>query len=607
MKKLFYSLFALAMTAMTFTACEDVPAPYDLPTENKGGEPGESVEPTGTGTEADPFNIAAINSYTKNLASGEKSTENLYFKGKVVSIKENFDYVNDKGQKFGNATFYISDDGTAKDQFYCYRVKYLGNKTYTSGTLLNVGDEVIICGIVTNYNSTLETDANNAYVYSLNGETGGGGDEPATTYGSADNPITVAKALEYINALADNGQSQEYAYVKGKIVKIETTDENIAKYKNIDYIISDDGTDKNTVKVFRGKNLNNTDFTKAGEINVGDEVVVYGQFLKYVNNGTTTPELAQGNYLISVKAGGGGGGGQTGTMGTKDNPITVAKALEYINALADNGKTDEYAYVKGKIAKIQTTDENIAKYKNIDYLISDDGTENNTVKVFRGKNLNNTDFTKAGEINVGDEVVVYGQLLKYVSNGVTTPEINQGNYLVSLNGGGSGGGGGSETETGDNGDFEKWADGAPTNWKTASSAGNATLEQSTVAHGGSYSVKVGGTSSSNKRLGYKEMKLKAGEYTLKFYAKAADTEAAVCPGYVPVTDGSVGSYVYQKGSDGKSLYTNVSNNGWTEVTFTFTLTDDGTYCIVIMNSKSPGKDVLIDDVTLTTGSTKVIK
>ena len=98
MKKLFYSLFALAMTAMTFTACEDVPAPYDLPTENKGGEPGESVEPTGTGTEADPFNIAAINSYTKNLASGEKSTENLYFKGKVVSIKENFGYVNDKGQ-----------------------------------------------------------------------------------------------------------------------------------------------------------------------------------------------------------------------------------------------------------------------------------------------------------------------------------------------------------------------------------------------------------------------------------------------------------------------------------------------------------------------------
>ena len=36
MKKLFYSLFALAMTAMTLTSCEDVPAPYDYPGSNPG-------------------------------------------------------------------------------------------------------------------------------------------------------------------------------------------------------------------------------------------------------------------------------------------------------------------------------------------------------------------------------------------------------------------------------------------------------------------------------------------------------------------------------------------------------------------------------------------
>ena len=34
MKKLFYSLFMMALTAMTFTSCEDVPMPYDDP--NKG-------------------------------------------------------------------------------------------------------------------------------------------------------------------------------------------------------------------------------------------------------------------------------------------------------------------------------------------------------------------------------------------------------------------------------------------------------------------------------------------------------------------------------------------------------------------------------------------
>ena len=182
-----------------------------------------------------------------------------------------------------------------------------------------------------------------------------------------------------------------------------------------------------------------------------------------------------------------------------------------------------------------------------------------------------------------------------------TPELAQGNYLISINGGGSSGGD-SDAETGDNGNFETWADGAPTNWKTASSAGNATLSQSNTAHGGVYSVKVGGTSSSNKRLGYKELKLKAGKYTLKFYARAdSDKGAAVRPGYVPVTDGTVGSYVYREG------YTDVNNNGWTEITHEFTLDADGTYSIVIMNSKNPGGDVLIDDVTLTTGNKQVIK
>ena len=69
-----------------------------------------------------------------------------------------------------------------------------------------------------------------------------------------------------------------------------------------------------------------------------------------------------------------------------------------------------------------------------------------------------------------------------------------------------------------NGDFESWTGGLPDNWKTTTSAGNATLSQSTDAHGGQYYVKVA-TASTNKRLGYKEITLKAGTYTMQFYAK----------------------------------------------------------------------------------------
>lgn len=37
MKKIIYSLLVLAMSAFTFSSCEDVPAPYDMPTK-----PGDS-------------------------------------------------------------------------------------------------------------------------------------------------------------------------------------------------------------------------------------------------------------------------------------------------------------------------------------------------------------------------------------------------------------------------------------------------------------------------------------------------------------------------------------------------------------------------------------
>ena len=145
-----------------------------------------------------------------------------------------------------------------------------------------------------------------------------------------------------------------------------------------------------------------------------------------------------------------------------------------------------------------------------------------------------------------------------------------------------------------NGDFENWTGGKPNNWTTASTAGNATLSQSTDAHGGKYSVEVTGTSSANKRLGYREMTLPAGTYTMKFYTKAATTSGgSVRPGYVPVTDGKVGSYVYGD-------YTNdLTQSSWVLVTHEFTLNEETTLCLVVMNSKKPGANVLIDDFTLT--------
>ena len=60
MKKIFYSMMALAMTATVFTSCENVPAPYSVNFEENNNNTNTPTTPaSGTGVEADPFNVAA--------------------------------------------------------------------------------------------------------------------------------------------------------------------------------------------------------------------------------------------------------------------------------------------------------------------------------------------------------------------------------------------------------------------------------------------------------------------------------------------------------------------------------------------------------------------
>ena len=431
MKRLANYLIALALMAFTFTSCEDVPNPFGQILPPNGGGDEEVFVAEGNGTLADPYNVQGVLEYVTALGADVQSDKEVYVKGYVITIKEQF------SSQYGNAQFTMSDSKEGGNTFTFYRGLYLGNQKWVDGNAtLSEGDEVIVCGKVVNYKGTTpETVQNAAYVYSLNGKTEDGGNTPtpSETLGTKDAPLTVAQALEQINALADGGTTDKDAYVTGKITKIKTSDENIAKYKNIDYIISD-GT--NELTVFRGKNIDNTDFTEAGQINVGDEVVVFGKLTKYVNNGATTPEVAQGNYIVKLTKGSGGGDTPTPTgKGSVDNPYNITEALAAINALADNGYSDSEVYVKGKVVKVTTNQTNFEKYGNLNYLISEDGTDNgSTITVYSGDGLKGAKFTGIDALKQGDEVVVYGKLQKYVKNDNVTPEIAKGNYLYSLNG-----------------------------------------------------------------------------------------------------------------------------------------------------------------------------
>ena len=424
MKKILRSMLAMMIATFTLASCSDVPSPYGLFTS--GDEELEGA--TGTGTLDDPFNVPGVLNYIKTLPAGTQS-DVVYVKGIVSALVDGQNY--DAG--FGNGTFFISADGNAKNQFEVYRALYLENQSYVDGPIANLGDEVIICGKVTMHGSTPETVDKDAYLYSINGTT----HYDARIFGTAEEPLSVADALTIINGL-ENGETIGKGYVKGIVCQAPS---NISAGK-LTYYISDDGKSSNSLQVYKGLGLNQAKFSAVSDLAVGDEVVIFGPMTRYSNG---NPELNDGNYLISLKKGE-GGGGEEETIGTKDSPKTVAEAITLINALGDKETSQQKAYVKGKVVKVTTNQTNFEKYGNLNYLISENGEDANTITVYSGDGLKGEKFSGIDALKQGDEVVVYGKLQKYVKNDNVTPEIAKGNYLYSLNGKTEpGGGGGGET------------------------------------------------------------------------------------------------------------------------------------------------------------------
>jgi hypothetical protein len=155
--------------------------------EGQSGGPDEpELDPKGTGTLEDPFNADGAAAYIK--ANGDKeSTDDVYVKGKISSVKNTFD------AEHGTAIFNISEDGSATaTQFTAYSVLYLGNRNWEDGDAqIKVGDEVVLCGKVTNFNGTYETSSKKAYIYSLNGKTS---IEQSAAFGVEKTEITVGAA-----------------------------------------------------------------------------------------------------------------------------------------------------------------------------------------------------------------------------------------------------------------------------------------------------------------------------------------------------------------------------------------------------------------------------
>lgn len=131
---------------------------------------------------------------------------------------------------------------------------------------------------------------------------------------------------------------------------------------------------------------------------------------------------------ITVTLGDNGQEPEVINVGTADQPITTARAMEII---AGGNIPTTPAYVSGKIASIKEVS---IDNGNATFWITDDGNattaETDMLQLYRVKYLNNQKFTE-DNLNVGDDVIVCGKLQNYKGN---TPEIGSDGYIYSHNG-----------------------------------------------------------------------------------------------------------------------------------------------------------------------------
>jgi RPA family protein len=409
-----------------------VPEPYNNPWNLIGGgdDTPVVVDPAGSGTAEDPYNVAAIIEQTAGLADGEffNNSENVYVTGVVVETKE-------VSAQYGNATYYIADNAKSADRFYVYRGKLLDGASVAAETDLEVGDSVTVCGKIKNYKGTLEFDQGNylTYIKKSDGSEqsgGGSGSGSGEGKGTADSPYNVTAAI----AAASGTGVYVKGFIVGSIDGKATTDAKFsaetATASNVLIAVSADETDITkcmpvqlpTGAVRTALNL----VDNAG--NYKKEVTLYGNIEKYFSvTGLKTVTYA---ILDGTEIGTKPDGGSTG--GDEIKAVTVAE----FNAAPES--TNVWYKLTGTIKNLKDGD----LYGNFDLedatgsvyvygLLAEKGGEKKKFQEL---------VTKYGLAN-GSKITIIG------NRGSYNDKIEVTNAYISTDGGGSGTGGDSSTGT----------------------------------------------------------------------------------------------------------------------------------------------------------------
>ena len=337
----------------------------------KPDTPDSKIETEGEGTLESPYTVADA---LKIIEAKAYTSDKVYIKGKIVSLGDK-DGKDVPGNSYGNATYFISDDGKADNQLEIYRGYGLGGEKMTTADYIKVGDEVIVLGTLTLFYETPEVNQGSEIV-ELNGKKPEEKPDTPTGEGEGDgsetSPYNVTAAFSVYNAGgATNVWVKGYivGYVDGQVLSsgAKFSGTNATSQTNILIAQDADETDYNKcipVQLPAGDVRSNLNL-KDNPDNYKAEVSLYGNIEKYFG-------VAGLKSVTKYSLGEGGGPDtpNTPTEGTAYTLATTATSGTYLIAAnisddtyqlaTDLGTSKTYGYLSGTSAtatdKVITTD-----------------------------------------------------------------------------------------------------------------------------------------------------------------------------------------------------------------------------------------------------------
>lgn len=117
---------------------------------------------------------------------------------------------------------------------------------------------------------------------------------PIGIHGSVDSPYPMADAIAVMDDLEDNVPTADFYYVAG------TLDQAPSYYGGGKLTFTFVDEDENSIKAYNCLGLNGANFSSKSDLKAGDQVVIYGNLEKFVNNSNqTTYEIVNG-YLAKL-------------------------------------------------------------------------------------------------------------------------------------------------------------------------------------------------------------------------------------------------------------------------------------------------------------------